>query len=411
MVGGPVALYNLFNLIDPNTFVALTIAKTIRESPGVKENWLPCKYYFADSPGLSRDGLAAQIAAASAQKEVQIRPGLLRRVTNTLLRLTGIDRYVLAPVRFLSTVYDLVSLGLRVIRAEKVETIMALSDDGPAMLAVALLHRITRRPFVLYFFDLYRGNAFTTGRKLIARLLEPWLFSNCEVVISTNDLTNEYFEKRYGRTFTSLVIGNSVTISSPVEKPRSQGAPFLIVYTGMAYWPQSQSILNLVRAMELLRDLPLELKLFIPNLNPELEAAIARAPNTTLSSVPQSQIAAIQAEATLLFLPFSWNTPAPDIIATATPMKFTTYLTSGRPMLVHAPPEACVSRLARKHGLGLIVDANEVSVLAGTIRDALSNPGPASETAQRGRQFAEANLDASINAAKLVHSLNNTGGL
>jgi glycosyltransferase involved in cell wall biosynthesis len=88
----------------------------------------------------------------------------------------------------------------------------------------------------------------------------------------------------------------------------------------------------------------------------------------------QSEMPRILREATLLFLPLAWHTKSPDIIATATPGKFTDYLASGRPMLIHAPDYAFVSRYAKQHQLGLVVDQDSPELLAAAIREYLQHP-------------------------------------
>ena len=114
----------------------------------------------------------------------------------------------------------------------------------------------------------------------------------------------------------------------------------------------------------------------------------------------------IQRQATLLLVALAWHTDAPDVVATATPGKSVEYLASGRPMLVHAPDYAYISRHTRQHRLGLVVDRDEPAALAQTIRDFLSEPRVGQEYVDNAREMYGRRHGAIDAAAQLVSVLN-----
>ncbi len=157
----------------------------------------------------------------------------------------------------------------------------------------------------------------------------------------------------------------------------------------------------MIRTMDELRDLPVRLLLFIPKATRKVLSAVEGRPNVTLTSASQSEVARVQCEATLLVLPLSWGTKAPDIIATATPGKFTDYLASGRPLLVHAPDYSCVARDAKEHGTGIVVDRDDVASLARTIREFLGDPSAGRRYVENALRVFESRHDARKNSRML----------
>jgi glycosyltransferase involved in cell wall biosynthesis len=160
-------------------------------------------------------------------------------------------------------------------------------------------------------------------------------------------------------------------------------------------------VVNLIKALDFLSDLPLELHLYIPQLIESIKKLAQGKKNIKLLSANQSEMPKIQSSATLLFLPLSWNTKSPDIIATATPGKFTDYLASGRPMLVHAPDYAYVSKYTKENQLGLVVDKNDVQLLADTIRNFFKYPSVGQRYINNALKIFYQNHDARKNAQKL----------
>ena len=285
--------------------------------------------------------------------------------------------------------------------------LLGLSDSGPAIIATYVIARLTRTPYVYYLLDLYRGNRLRWSERWLARLLEGPMFRGAECVVTSNAATAAYYRRRYGTrvTLDVLHIVAPDAGASPDPPPYRPAPPYTITYTGNVYWAQWQALANCVRAMDLLRDVPLQLRIYCPFPPDELTDMVASRANVWLGSARRSEMPHIQREATLLLVALAWHTRAPDIVATATPRKSVEYLASGRPMLIHAPDYAYISRDARKHRLGLVVDEDDPAALARAIRTFLQAPEVGCLYVENAREMYRRRHDPDRAAAQLVSIL------
>jgi glycosyltransferase involved in cell wall biosynthesis len=85
------------------------------------------------------------------------------------------------------------------------------------------------------------------------------------------------------------------------------------------------------------------------------------------------EIPRVQQAADILFLPLAFASPYPGVIRTSAPTKMGEYLAAGRPVLIHAPPDAFICQYFRQHNCGLVVDKNDALALAQAIERILEN--------------------------------------
>jgi glycosyltransferase involved in cell wall biosynthesis len=397
MIGGPKSLYNLLSLFPPESLVVLTSAEAIDPLSAGTGAWLPARYIFFDrEEGAGFRGNGAPDGTPSREFVPSRTPDPVRR-----FRILG--RNAVEVLYLLRNVPKIVRTARRAIREHRITMLLGISDDGPALIGTYLAHRYSGLPYALYLFDLYRGNDLSWALRTVARIAEPRLLREAAVVVTTNEATEELLRSRYGDSFRSEVVHNSA-FPEDFERSRrteTSRSPYTIVFTGNVYWAQEHAVLNLVQAMDLLRDLPVRLLLYVPSPTAKIRDAAAGRPNVELTRAPQAEVARVQCKATLLFLPLSWGTKAPEIIATATPGKLTDYLASGRPMLVHAPDYACVARITREHGTGIVVDRDDVQALADAIREFLRDPSAADRYVGNALRMFEARHDARKNSRRL----------
>jgi glycosyltransferase involved in cell wall biosynthesis len=405
MIGGAKNLYNLLSLFPPGSLAVLTSAEGIDPLSAGTGAWLPSRYLFFDrEEGADFPGDRASGGPAPGDFSPSSRPDPVRR-----FRFLG--RNAVEVLYLLRNVPRIVRRARRAIREHGITLLLGISDDGPALIGTYLAHRCSGLPYALYLFDLYRGNDLSWALRTVARFVEPRLLREAAVVVTTNEATEELLRGRYGGAFRSEVVHNSAfpedfERSRRVEPPRP---PYTIVFTGNVYWAQEHAVLNLVRAMEHLRDLPVRLLLYVPSPTAKIREAATGRPNVELTRAPQAEVARVQCDATLLFLPLSWGTKAPEIIATATPGKLTDYLASGRPMLVHAPADSYVARFTREHGTGIVVDRDDVQALAGTIREFLRDRSAADRYVENALRIFGERHDARKNSRRLREILREAG--
>lgn len=404
MIGGPQSFANLMKLQPAGSLSILTSAVMIDAESGTKGQWLDAKYYYYDLEGQWTPPAAPATGAdAPAPKSM----AWSTRLIMFLKKVPLIGPSIAGALIFCYIVLAFTKRARRIIKQDDITVLMGLSDNGPALIATWLTSVLTRKSYVVFLYDLYRGNNLSPFNRLMAAMLEGVIMRRAKYVIVTNDATADHYHRRYGPGIRTAVMYNSVFPENYTAQQQSYNPqpPYKIIFTGHVYWAQEQAVLNLIQAMDQLIDLPVELDLYIPKPNEAVIHAINNKPRIRLTSAPQSEMPKVQSGATLLFLPLAWDTVAPDIIATATPGKFTDYLASGRPMLVHAPDYAYVSQYAKQHNLGLVVDHNDVNELAGAIRRYLQHPEQGRTYIDNAIAIFHQNHDARKNAVKLTELL------
>ncbi len=376
MIGGPRNFYNLFSQFPPESYALLT-----------------------------RDGMLRSAGVDHTRRLVEPTNGPDTRTRSVAGQVRRVLR-VVSPVPTLLTITAMVRRGVAAVRRGGITRILGVSDNGAALIAAHLISRRTGVPYALYLYDLYRGNHLAPFDRLLARLTEDILLRGARPVIVTNEATESYYRAKYAQ-LELAVVHNSVLGEDYASHraPYRPTPPYTIVFTGHVYWAQRQSVMNMVRAMDELQDLPVHLDLYTPRPDRKLEAAMRATHRVRVLSAPATSMPAVHSRATLLFLPLAWNTPSPQIIATASPGKLTDYLAAGRPLLIHAPTYAFVTQYARRHDLGVVVDVDDHRALAHAVRRYLQDPAVGERFAQNAiRLFAEG-YEARANAARLLSLL------
>ena len=395
-------LSSLFDPIDARDHAILTIVDGIAEGAAAGKPWLPGRYFFCGDPAATRETAARRPPEASVRRRARLVRAAARLGVRRPLR------WIEGQALVFTRAARLILGGLRAVRETRCQLVLGLSDNGAAIVATYVVARLTRRPYAYYLLDLYLGNDLRWAERWMATLLEGRLFRDAECVATGNAVMADYYRRRYGEQVTVDVVpivpaGLAAATAAPPYDPTP---PYTIVYTGSVYWPQWQALANVIRAMDQLRDLPLTLRIYCLHPPPELTDMTAGRDNVWLGAARPSEMARIQREATLLLVALAWHTRAPDIIATATPGKAIEYLASGRPLLVHAPDYAYMSRHARKHALGLVVDEDDPTALAREIRRYLAAPEVGQEYARNARAMFHERHDPRAAAERMAAILN-----
>jgi glycosyltransferase involved in cell wall biosynthesis len=404
MTGGPQNLYNLFSRFPDESYCILTSYDALRQRE-LGGKWLTADYFFYDHPGKIE-------RRSTFTRDDDIVPARTHRFI--VKATSGVPQFgrdilyaVSQAVYLVRSIAMIVQSGTQILSQLKIDCLLAISDNGPSLIATYLMSRRTGIPYVLYFFDVYAGNLLQPLNYLFARFFEPRLFRSASLILFTNDATERYYKRRYGDAFRSAVVSNS-TFPEDYEGKRTPYVPrepYVVVFTGNLYWAQERSLMNLLRALHNF-DFPVQVHLYIPNVPGELRRALLSFPEVRLSSAPPSKMPDIQCRATILYLPLSWHTKSPDIIATATPGKLTEYLGSGRPILIHAPSYAYVSSYARQAGFAHVVDKEDPQILRESIRKLALDVQYSRKLIKNAKRILKENHDATLNAQKLAGLLN-----
>ncbi|MBI3638348.1 hypothetical protein HY227_01230 [Candidatus Wolfebacteria bacterium] len=398
-VGGPQNLYNLFSQFPDNSYCLLTSYYGIDNYSAQNGTWLKGKYIFYDNPKFIDSPETRSLVSKESRGRHTINE------LKHLIKRMALLKILLGPALIFSQIFMIIREGIKTIKKEKIEIMVGISDFGQAMISTYFLHKITKKPYYLYLFDIYAGNYYVFPGGILARIFEKPIFEKAEKIIVTNNGTKDFYARKYGE-----IMGNKIFVAynSVFSKPYldqkiskyDPKPPYTIIFTGKVYWAQIGALKNLVKAVNEL-DMDVKLKIYSPSPKDYLKSiGIEAGDKIEISVAPPQDMPKIQSSADILFLPLSWNTKSPQIIATATPGKLTDYLIAGRPILIHAPKDTALVKYARKKNFAVVVDENSVLKLKEGIKKTLTDVKNSRAIIKNAREAFFENHDAEENAKK-----------
>ncbi|MFA5392087.1 MAG: glycosyltransferase [Candidatus Paceibacterota bacterium] len=399
-IGGPQNLFNLLRDFPENSYCILTSFYNIDNLSAKTDTWLKGKYIFYDNITAS----GSFKTHSETTKELPSR-SILNKLKHLVKRIRFLG--ILGGIFIIgSQIIMMLRAGIKSIKKEKIEIMLGISDYGPAMISTYLLHKITKKPYYIFLFDIYKGNFYSVFPAiLLAKIFEPKLFKNAKKIIVTNEGAKEFYTKRYGDKISDkfVVIHNSVfpepylkfQKSQPIHKPKP---PYTILFTGKIYWPQIGALKNLIKAVNEINDKNIKLKIYTPSPTDYLkEIGIEESSKVEISVAPPSEMPKIQNQADILFLPLSWHTKSQAIIDTATPGKLTDYLIAGRPILIHAPTSTYLVQYAKKNNFAMVVDEENIEKFKIAVKKLLTDKKLVEELIKNAQKTFFENHDANRN--------------
>lgn len=292
----------------------------------------------------------------------------------------------------------------RILRDEKCDAVIVCTGgleilDFPA---AYLASRLTGVRFYAYLLDQYSHMvSYVLGNSLF-RHFEARILKDATAVIVPNEFLQKELRQRFN--VKAIVIHNMCDLDvykqAPTEtKPDEPG----IVYTGGVGLLHYDAFRNLLAAINLLAENRVKLHLYTPQPRAGIENEGIAGPHVVFHEhQPVASMPEIQQQADILFLPLSINSPHPDIVRTAMPGKMGEYLASGRPILVHAPPDSYIAWYFRHHECGLVVDENDPAQLARAIDSLLNDANLRERLGTRARERAETDFDQVKERARFI---------
>lgn len=264
---------------------------------------------------------------------------------------------------------------MHIIRNNKCSAIMACSGDLYDLPAGFFASRWARVPFCAYIFDDYLYQWTRGTHRFFARCIEPIMLRRAAAVIVPNEFLRDEYYRRY--KIDSTVIHNScgsahIKNNSNVPWP-SNTKEIKIVYTGAIYHAHFDAFRNLIAAIKLLNRQNVRLHLYTAQTRKELEREGIVGPIVYHRHMSPSFISVVQKEADILFLSLAFNSTISEVIKTSSPAKMGEYLTSGRPILVHAPVDSFISWYFKKYKCGIVVQHNKAKMIAKAIQRIMSD--------------------------------------
>ena len=317
-IGGPQILFNLLRDFPETSYCIMTSFYNIDNLSAKVGKWLKGKYIFYDNPHFS--GFIQEKPQAVKNKPFR---SFLNKLKHLIKRIWFLG--LLSGIFIIgSQIIMMVRTGIKTIKKEKIETMIGFSDYGPAMISTYLLHKITKKDYYIFLFDIYKNNfypVFPAG--FLANIFEPKILKKADKIIVTNEATLNYYAQIYGEEIRKkiTIIYNSTFPESylKLHTEYNPKPPYTILYTGRIYWPQIRSLKNLIKAIEEINDIDVKLEIYCPNPKDYLKKiGITESEKIKISIVPPQEMPEIQTKADILFLPLSWHTKSQKIIDTAT---------------------------------------------------------------------------------------------
>jgi glycosyltransferase involved in cell wall biosynthesis len=386
-------LYNLLINFDENKYKIFTSSINFKKEFNYGSK-LPCEYILYDNENPLDQDYAAEILAGEKG--------------------TPIARLIVL-IKILKKIILIIKKGVKIIKDKNIDVILGISDIELNLFYGFILSKLKRKPYIVFLFDIYKGNYFIFRGKYRSKIMEkivgfiePIILKSAKRIIVTNEETKRYYLDRYGDKLKVEIVHNS-NFTEPYDKlnvEHNSGPSYEIVFTGNIYWPQERSLINMFNAVEQIDDLDIKFFVYSPNVPDDFIKKYKKSRKIIFFSSHQSEMPKIQNRADILFLPLSWNTPAPDIIKTATPGKLTDYLISGRPILIHAPRYAYVCEYAKENNFAHVVDEENIEILKNGIRKILTDADYSRNLIYNARKVFFKNHEAVENAKLLLRILN-----
>jgi len=264
-----------------------------------------------------------------------------------------------------------------IVKSEKCGAIVSCSGDLIDLPAGYLAIRWTRVPFYAYIFDDYIHQWATRVYRVFAQYTESIMLKDAAGVIVPNEFLRDEYRRRY--QVEPTIIRNSCEVSDIKVENKivwpAREDEIKVVYTGAIYHAHYDAFCNLIAAMQQLGRLNVNLHLYTGQSMTDLKQHAICGPVVHHPHMALAHVVEVQRQADILFLPLAFNSPIPEVIKTSSPGKMGEYLSSGRPILVHAPADSFVSWYFKKHECGVVVDVNEPTMLVQAIQHIIEDAG------------------------------------
>ncbi len=378
--GAPLMMYELLRHFPTGSFSILTSQTGMHQKN--ESHRLDAKYYYYASESL---GITDQQGNSRTQKLKH----LLKQ--NPVTKLLG-ELFFLVYIP-----WRIVRLAKTILKKEQSDLMLAYSDPGQALLATYITHRITGMPYYLYFYDLYAGNRLPWLHQELAKFLEPRLIKRASKIFVMAEGLQNHYQKLYDVPVE--VVHIAVPASGETSLPAVQ-EPYKIIYTGTVYWAQADALRNLIVAVEEIDQPKVQLWLYTPHDAAYLRNhGIFASDKVRFASGSRDQMPAIQKQASILAVLLGFDTDFPILINTSSPGKTYEYMTSGRPILIHAPKDSFIAKYARENQFAYVVDEPDVMQLKEAILKLITDKALIEDLTSKARTVSEQNHNVSKVAA------------
>ncbi len=168
---------------------------------------------------------------------------------------------ILQPDRYVTWVPRAIRAALREIDRIRADLVITLGPPHSVHLAGLACSRLTGKPWVAYFGDLWAMDGYINwqsvswARRHLTPIIEKAIVTRADGIITTTDGSSRYFEEKYGEKCPPVqTLWNGVTLEEREkqwnqEGPRNPGDNLIITYTG--FFMGNQTPEHFLRGMKL----------------------------------------------------------------------------------------------------------------------------------------------------------------
>ncbi len=253
--------------------------------------------------------------------------------------------------------------GLSLNKKERFNCFLAVYPNIHNLLGAYVLHKLTRKPFVVYMHDLFSENLFSLSklrRKFWGSIERKILEAASKILVMNENFRDHYSKKGISNVTIlppsiDLSKSNCDTISSKARFPRKNSR---IVFTGSVHPPQENAVLAFLKATETMSDV--KVLFATPSKKEYLKAVF-------VGFLSKKECIELQKSADVLFLPLYSNSPISGELKCAFPCKLLEYLAAGKPILAVVPKGSFVESFVKKHEVGIAVIELSIEKIAEAI--------------------------------------------
>lgn len=287
----------------------------------------------------------------------------------------------------------------RIVKKEKCDIIVAASGNVIDIPAGWWASVLTGADLIPYLFDDYLYQWADKQTRSVTRKMEKRVFGRVKTVIVPNEFMRDEIQKRHNvkaaivRNPCASIIENEPQTLLVDYNPQSE---IRIVYTGAIYHVNFDAFKNLLEATGQIKA---NIKIHIYTAQPlewlEQNGVKGEQIVHHHHSI-HAEVIEAQNHAHILFLPFSFNSPIPEVIQTSAPGKTGEYLNSGVPILAHVPPDTFISWYFRKYDCGCVVDTVEIASLKLSIEKLIEDPELRHRLVSNAKERARLDFDPNL---------------
>lgn len=258
---------------------------------------------------------------------------------------------------FLLTIFK----GLSINKKERIDCILAVHPYFYDLLGAYVLHKLIRKPFVIYLHDLYSEAKKDALTYRVWVYIERKIFSSASRILVMNEEYRKHYVKRGIRNITIFPPSidfdyyvrtrNNGTASPTSHIPEEK---LLIVYTGSVYAAQESAVLTFLEAVKKVNQV--KVLFAVPSEKGYLKDSLKEhLKDVNVGFLSKKECITLQKNADVLFLPLSPNSPYPEEIECAFPCKLLEYLAAGKPILAMVPRKSFVESFIKEYEVGVAV--------------------------------------------------------